>query len=259
MTSSRSRRAPAGEPGVLTASRLLDWRRQVRGRRPPRIPPRVILTHQSALFGTLAAGFRRKGVRGLMAEVCILPGTDARLAVAGNFGVGGPATAVVVEELAASGAQSIVAIDTATALGEGLRPGAVVLVTGAIGRDGTSRRYLSRTASISVSEELAGRVASSLADVDIPFYAGLVWSDDAPFRRTVSEIEKYRAEGAALVDMETAALLAAGRTAGIQTASLLVVADALVDGEWQPPSDMRRVQDELRRAATAVRSGLRRH
>jgi uridine phosphorylase len=192
-----------------------------------------------------------------MAEVCILAGTDGRVAVAGNFGVGGPATAVVVEELAAGGAQSIVAIDVASALGEGLTPGAVVLVTGAACGDGTSRRYLPRISNVNVSEELSGRVASSLAEVDIPFYAGRVWSDDAPFRRTAAEVAKRLAEGVALVDMETAALLAAGRVAGIQTASLLVVADALIEGEWQPPSDIKRVQDELRRIATAVRNGLR--
>ncbi|HWC28556.1 MAG TPA: phosphorylase, partial [Dehalococcoidia bacterium] len=103
--------------------------------------------------------------------------------------------------------------------------------------------------------DLSGRLASALASRDVPFTAGRVWSTDAPYRETANEVLKYRARDAVLVDMETAAFLAAGAALGVETASLLVAADTLFD-DWQPPFDGKRIQVALRVAARAARESL---
>jgi uridine phosphorylase len=109
---------------------------------------------------------------------------------------------------------------------------------------------------VEVAPDLSGRLAAALARRDVDFTTGRVWSTDAPYRETAAEVLKYRSRDAMLVDMETAAFLAAGSALGVETASLLVAADTLHD-DWQPPFDSRRVQTGLRLAARAARDCLR--
>jgi uridine phosphorylase len=246
---------PVLQPGLLTAQKMLTWRRNTGRMDRIRAPEGVILTHQASLFRALTPRLRGGKQRGLFCELYVLGGNGGRLGLAGNFGVGGPPTAVVLEELAEIGVREIVCVDLAASLYAAVPSGTIVLVSDAVCADGTSQHYLPGEEAVEVSPDLSGRLASMLANRDIGFTAGRVWSTDAPYRETASEVLKYRANDAVLVDMETAAFLAAGIALGIETASLLVAADTLFDN-WQPPPDGKRIQDALRIAARAARECL---
>jgi uridine phosphorylase len=151
--------------------------------------------------------------------------------------------------------RELVAVDLAASLYAEVPSGTIVLVSDAVCADGTSPHYAPGEESVEVSQDLSGRLASMLANRDVGFSAGRVWSTDAPYRETAPEVLRYRAKDAVLVDMETAAFLAAGAALGIETASLLVAADTLFD-DWHPPSDGRRIQAALRIAARAARECL---
>ena len=151
--------------------------------------------------------------------------------------------------------REIVAVDLAASLYADVPSGTIVLVSDAALGDGTSPHYLPNTSDVEVSADLSGRLASALANRDIGFSAGRVWSTDAVYRETAAEVLKYRGGDAVLVDMETAAFLAAGAALGIETASLLVAADTLYD-DWQPPPDGQRIQTALRVAARAAKECL---
>jgi purine-nucleoside phosphorylase len=239
---------PGLQPGLLTARKMLDWRRSTGRLGQIHVPAGVILTHQASLFKALTPRFGGSRQRGLFCELYVTGRGRRSLGIAGNFGVGGAPTAVVVEELAAVGVQQIVSVDLAASLYADVPSGTIILVSDAVCEDGTSKHY--------VPEELSGRLASALANRDIGFAAGRVWSTDAPYRETAQEVLKYRSRDAVLVDMETAAFLAAGSALGVETASLLVAADTLYD-DWQPPYDGRRIQVALRIAARAARECLR--
>jgi uridine phosphorylase len=216
------------------------------------VPEGVVLTHQASLFKALTPRFGTGRQKGLFCEFYLL---NSRLGLAGSFGVGGPPTAVVVEELAAIGVRQIVAVDLAASLYAEVPSGTIVLVSDAVCEDGTSRHYVPAASEVEVAEDLSGRLAAALATRDVPFSAGRVWSTDAIYRETAIEVVKYRSRDAVLVDMETAAFLAAGSALGVETASLLVAADTLFD-DWQPPYDGRRIQASLRFAARAARECL---
>src|SRR6187402_1026905 len=128
---------PHLEPSLLTAKALIDWRGKV-----PRLPQDVILTHQQWLFSALAPRLRAGKVTGLFPQVRLLPGTGGRIALAGRIGVGGPATAMTVEELAVAGVKRIVMVDVAASITEGFVTGDVLVVEVAVIADGTSRRYV---------------------------------------------------------------------------------------------------------------------
>lgn len=246
---------PELQPGLLTARRMLEWRRHTGRLKRIRAPECVILTHQASLFRSLAPRFGGGKQSGLFCDLRVLGARHGRLGIAGNFGIGGAVTAAVVEELAEVGVREIVAVDLAASLYAEVASGTIVLVSDAAIGDGTAPHYLPNTSEVEVSDHLSGRLASALASRDIGFSAGRVWSTDAVYRETAAEVRKYRAADSVLVDMESAAFLAAGAALGIETASLLIAADTLYDN-WQPPADGERVQAALRVAARAARESL---
>lgn len=246
---------PELQPGLLTARRMLEWRRRSGRLKRIRAPDCVILTHQASLFRALAPRFGRGKQLGLFCDLRVFGSQHGRLGLAGNFGIGGAVTAAVIEELAEIGVREIVAVDLAASLYAEVASGTIVLVSDAAIGDGTAPHYLPNTSEVEVSDHLSGRLASALAARDIGFSAGRVWSTDAVYRETAAEIRRYRASDAVLVDMESAAFLAAGAALGLDTASLLVAADTLYD-DWQPPADGQRVQAALRIAARAARESL---
>lgn len=65
---------------------------------------------------------------------------DTRVTVA-STGIGGPSTAILLEELANLGAHTFMRIGTSGAIDEGLQKGDFVIATGAVRADGTSKSY----------------------------------------------------------------------------------------------------------------------
>ncbi len=255
MTQNTSENRPSElQAGVLSASLMLEWRRATGRLGRIRAPQSVILTHQMSLFQTLKPRFGRGQQQGLHCDLRLLTGRRGGLGIAGDFGIGGPATAVAVEELASLGVREIVAVDLAASLYAEVPSGTIVLVSDAAIGDGTAAHYRPNASAVEVSQDLSGRLASALANRDVGFTAGRVWSTDAVYRETAAELRKYRAGDAVLVDMDSAAFLAVGAALGVETVSLLVAADTLYD-DWQPP-DGPRVQAALRIAARAARESL---
>ena len=64
----------------------------------------------------------------------------SRVTVA-STGIGGPSTAILVEELTNLGAHTFIRIGTSGGIDEGLRKGDFVIATGAVRADGTSKSY----------------------------------------------------------------------------------------------------------------------
>ena len=65
---------------------------------------------------------------------------DTPVSVA-STGIGGPSTAILMEELSNLGAQTFIRIGTSGAIADGLEKGDFVIATGAVRADGTSKSY----------------------------------------------------------------------------------------------------------------------
>ncbi|TLN02916.1 nucleoside phosphorylase, partial [bacterium] len=59
-----------------------------------------------------------------------------------STGIGGPATAIALEELAAIGADTFIRVGSCGALRREVKPGDLAIATGAVRLDGTSRQYV---------------------------------------------------------------------------------------------------------------------
>lgn len=214
------------------------------------------MTHQGRLAGNLAPRWGRKTYRGLSAELVTLPRSSGAVAISRGLAVGGPAVAIFVEELAVYGVRAIIGVDIAGSLDEKLRSGSVAVIETALVGDGTSPHYAAGSAMVTPDADLSAGLQAALRTQGLDFSTASVWSTDAPFRETPTEIRRFRDQGASLVDMETAALFASAGALGITAASVLIVADELFDG-WRPPSDMTGIQSRLGRAALAAVECLR--
>jgi uridine phosphorylase len=125
-------------------------------------------------------------------------------------GMGGPSAAIVVEELIALGARTLIRIGTCGALRDGLALGDVVAVEAALAGDGASRA-LGADGRVLPDEALtaaidAPRVTAACVDL---FYADAEPSDGD------------------VVEMECATLFQIARLRGVRAAAVLGVSDVL--------------------------------
>jgi uridine phosphorylase len=166
---------------------------------------------------------------------------------------GAAPTALLLELLIACGAKAIFGLSIAGALDPSVPAGTLVVPLGALTDDGTSSRYAGGEAgqccpsSAGLSDKLRLSVAAAGASTD----SRIVWSTDAIFLERPAEIQRARERGAAVVDMETAALYSVARYLGARASSVLVVTDELTP-VWRPGFHLPEVREAQQHAVTAV-------
>jgi uridine phosphorylase len=139
-------------------------------------------------------------------------------------GMGGPSAAIVIEELIDLGARALLRVGTCGALREGFGLGQLVAATTVIGADGTS-------AALGVARQL---------EPDAGLTGALVESGARPVTAVTTDLfydprpdapAHWLAEGADVVEMEAATLLAIAERRGVAAAVVLGVTDLLATGE----------------------------
>jgi uridine phosphorylase len=146
---------------------------------------------------------------------------DGRDLTVQSTGIGGPSTAAIVAELAGHGARRLIRIGTCAALDRSLGAGEPVVVTSALGADGTTAALgaeLTRP-----DAELTDRLAGDARRVDIVSHDLGAGADEAVR-------EAWEAAGIAAVDLETAAMFAMAEKLGLASAAALVVAETAAGG-----------------------------
>jgi uridine phosphorylase len=157
-----------------------------------------------------------------------------------STGLGGPSAAIVLTELAELGVARAIRVGTCRALDPGLAPGDTIVAEGALVGDGVSSALVPAAAQAPADRALtAGLVAATK-----PRRVGLVASTDLYYDDADSADEEWRRQGAMAIDLSAAAVLAAGRRAGLTVACVLVVAESAA-GE-------RLAGDDLDNAALAL-------
>lgn len=156
--------------------------------------------------------------------------------------IGAPAAVATVEELVALGAQEIWVLGYAGSLDPRLTYGSLLIPDAAHVDEGTSAHY-GRTELATPDSELLRLITQAAPDA----LAGALWTTDAVYRETPSQIRHYQAQGALGVDMETSALFHLGAHVGVPVGALMVVSDELFH-PWNPGFGTDAVQEGCRRA-----------
>jgi uridine phosphorylase len=146
-------------------------------------------------------------------------------------GAGGPSAALVLADLAAQGVRRAIRVGTCIALGD-LAPGTIVNCDRALAVDGTSR-------SLGANPEAAPdeSLAQELRKLSPASRSGTVASSDlvhvvgGDAGAVSARRREWLERGAIAVEMEAAALFAAGARLGVATACVLVVTELARGGD----------------------------
>ena len=157
------------------------------------------------------------------------PTPDGPVAVV-HAGFGAPFGAVVMEEMIALGARTLVACGGAGALVD-LEVGHVLVVDSALRDEGTSAHYAPPGRVIAADPAGVAALADVVARRGMAHSVGRTWTTDALFREARTRVERRVGEGCLMVDMEAAAFLAVAAYRQVRFAQLLYAGDSLV-AEW---------------------------
>jgi Uridine phosphorylase len=154
------------------------------------------------------------------------------------FGMGAPLATIVLEELAALGAEVVLRAGTAMSTGPELPLGSFIVASAGLRGEGTSRSYAPIEYPAVADGVLIARVTEALAERGLPYHVGIVASYDGFYTEMLtfdptrapgiaSRFEGLRRLGVYAADMETAAVLVVGSLRRIRVGSVCLVS---VDG-----------------------------
>jgi uridine phosphorylase len=147
--------------------------------------------------------------------------------------IGGPYAVLIAEQLAASGAKLIIGLTSAGRIARDLPLPCLLVITSAIRDEGTSFHYLPAGNEVACpSSEVVGPLEEELSETGWSVRSGKVWTTDAPYRETQSQLLQWGEDGVLAVEMQAASLFAFGTAQGVGVASVAMVSNAVDhDGE----------------------------
>lgn len=239
------------DPVILTPRAGLATRAEHPGTQSERASPVAVLALAENLVQPLmkALGAEPTPYRVAQAPLYRAPGLDLL-----TPGIGAPAAALAVEKLVASGARTLLFVGYAGGLHAEMTAGDLLLVTGGLIDEGTSRHYARAPYEPPVDPALAKLLLTHAPGIP---YQGPVWTTDAIYRETPEKVRQFRNRGALGVDMETSAILTVAHYRGAAAAGCHVITDRL-GADWSP-AKAEDVREAVARAAAWVAAVARAH
>ena len=169
-----------------------------------------------------------------------------------STGMGGPSTAIAVEELARIGVKAMIRIGSCGALRPGIALGDLVIVNGAVRDDGASKSYVDAIFPAIPDTQLLFHVMEAAKNQAFPYHVGIARSHDALYADPKQNLDDiWRKKGVIGSDMETATLFVVGGLRGVKTASIL---NNVVEAQGNLEEEINHYVD----GASAVAEGERR-
>lgn len=209
----------------------------------------VLFCFDSSIYRKMKKINRGRIFSGLTGELYLM---DNKIAIAGNFGIGCPATVAFLEELAACGIKRFVGIGSAGALHNDINLGDVVLCTGAFSDEGTSAHYPGYKSFSKPSYTLNTQLAVWLKKHQRLFVKAKTWTIDAPYRETKQKLKYFINEGAKVIEMESSAMFNVARFRRVAVANVFVVGDSISDGTWKHKFESKDIKDKSRSVAKEI-------
>ena len=157
--------------------------------------------------------------------------------------LGGAGSAALLEELIALGAEKLLYFGSCGALHKEIAEGRLLVPTAAYRDEGVSYHYAEASDYLEI--EPAPEIMRILDELKVPYHATKTWTTDAFYRETRRNLEKRKAEGCGVVEMECASVMAVGQFRKKKVCQFLYAADCLSDSDWDKrilgnmPADLR--------------------
>ncbi len=176
-----------------------------------------------------------------------------------STGIGGPSTAIVVEELGRLRVSTFVRVGTCGSLQPAVRAGDIVISCGSVRDDGTSGQYLAPEFPAVPSFDLVRAMVKSAEAANAAHHVGVTHCKDAYYGEKAAGFPRaewwhkrwteLRACGVLATEMEAAALFAVTTVRAWSSAALFVA----VDGSLAPSARLAAIRTPTRIAARAAR------
>lgn len=230
----------------------------ITGLRPDQVAPHVFLCGDPTRVERISAGWSDLTQVCQVREYRVMTGSrDGVRLTAASTGVGAPSTAILLEELVKLGAHTFLRIGNSGGLAPDLRVGDLVVSTGAVRDDGTSRSYVLPEYPALADHELVGALLAAAARRDARCRAGITWSLDAFYMRNAvatadggmagmsvggywpaenaRRLEDMRAARVQNMEMEAGVLLTLAGLFGVRAGCICVVSDLT---PWPGPGEI---------------------
>lgn len=183
----------------------------------------------------------------------MLDGTRVTVA---STGIGGPSTAVLLEELANLGAHTFIRIGTSGGIAEGLGKGDFVIATGAIRADGTSKSYTWPEFPALAHHEVTTALVDSAVRTGHKFEVGVCFSVDGFYSENkvlkdgkvtpmsqsgymlssmANRLADVKAMGAKNIEMENGTIFTLSTLMGLRAGAICTISDVV---PWHPTERM---------------------
>ena len=187
-----------------------------------------------------------------------------------STGIGGPSTAIAVEELAQLGVRTFLRVGTTGAIQEAIQVEDVVITTAAVRLDGTSTHYAPLGYPAVAHPEVLQACMDAARAVGVRHHVGITVSSDSFYpgqerydtfsgyviRSLRGSLEEWRRLGALNYEMEAATLLTVGSVLGLRCGCLCGVLVNRVRGERVDPAVVPRAEANAIRVAVAAMARL---
>jgi uridine phosphorylase len=186
-----------------------------------------------------------------------------------STGIGGPSTAIAVEELAKLGVRTFLRVGTTGAIQRDIAIGDVVITTGSVRLDGASSHYAPIEFPAVAHHEIVDALVRGARTEGIPSHTGVTASSDTFYpgqersdsysmyvlRRLQGQTEELRRLHVLNYEMESATLLTMCAALGLRAGCVSGVVDRWGEEEQITPEASALAQDNvIRVAVTAVRA-----
>jgi len=155
-----------------------------------------------------------------------------------STGIGCMSSAVAIEELANIGCQYFIRVGTAGSLQAEVKPGEIVIATGAVRGDGASREYIDPSYPAVADFSAVNALRRRAEKEGRPYHLGIIRSHDAFYMESPFAFGDFRKRiqlwveaGVLAIENESSTLFVVGSLRKVQVGSILVIAGSLISGE----------------------------
>ena len=180
---------------------------------------------------------------------------EGKRVTVGNGGRYAPDTAITTEILCGAGAESLIRVGSCGSLQEHIKIGDLVIVTGALRGDGTSRYYVAENFSTLAHGDIVNALKRAADDLQVRYHLGWIFTTDALFQETPELIQQLNEQNVSSIDMVTSTFLTIAQVRGKKAGALLSVSDECLHGKFgfRDPAFFQAEQKTIEVARQALR------
>jgi uridine phosphorylase len=157
---------------------------------------------------------------------------DGKRVTIGNGGRYAPDTAITTEILCGAGAQSLIRVGSCGSLQENVKIGDLVIVTGALRGEGTSRYYVAENFSTTAHADIVNALKAAAESLKARYHLGRIFTTDALFQETPELIQQLNEQNISSIDMVTSTFLTIAQVRGKIAGAVLAVSDECLCGKF---------------------------